>query len=221
MITHIPGLDHLPVGTIFCIGRNYAEHAKELNNPIPGNPIIFTKPVTSLISNGSTIRIPEGSTEIHHEAEMVVAIGKGGKDISRSEAKNHVAGYAIGIDVTDRRLQSDLKEKSHPWLLAKGLDTFAPLGVFVPASAISNLSDVTITLSVNKTVRQNGNTKDMLFQVDDLIARLSKFFTLRPGDLIFTGTPAGVGPLKHGDKVEATLGNRLSHLEVNVIAENQ
>lgn len=216
MLTSLPRLPHLPIGTIFCIGRNFAEHAKELNNPIPGNPIVFTKPTTALIGNEETVEIPAGTSELHHEAEMVVAIGKGGRHIARKDALTHVAGYAIGIDVTDRALQSALKEKAHPWVLAKGLDTFAPLGEFVPASLVTDPTNVDIKLTVNGEIRQLGNTKDMLFPVDDLIARLSTFFTLRPGDLIYTGTPAGVGPMRNGDIVETTLGENLSQLRVNV-----
>jgi 2-keto-4-pentenoate hydratase/2-oxohepta-3-ene-1,7-dioic acid hydratase in catechol pathway len=216
MITHVPGFPELPIGTLFCIGRNYAEHARELNNPVPENPIIFTKPISSVIVDGNQVVIPSGSTEVHHEAEMVVLIGRGGRNIPRNEALQHVLGYGIGIDITARDVQSNLKDKGHPWLLAKGLDTFAPLGTFVASATAGSPSEMSVRMLVNGEIRQDGNTKDLLFPVDDLIARLSSFFTLRAGDLIFTGTPAGVGPLRDGDSATAVLGDNVSVVNITV-----
>jgi 2-keto-4-pentenoate hydratase/2-oxohepta-3-ene-1,7-dioic acid hydratase in catechol pathway len=216
MITHVPGFPELPIGTLFCIGRNYAEHARELNNPVPDNPIIFTKPISSVIGDGNQVVIPSASTEVHHEAEMVVLIGHGGRNIPRNEALKHVLGYGIGIDITARDVQSKLKDKGHPWLLAKGLDTFAPLGTFVAAATAGSPSEMSVRMLVNGEIRQDGNTKDLLFPVDDLIARLSSFFTLRAGDLIFTGTPAGVGPLRDGDSATAILGDNVSVVNITV-----
>lgn len=217
-MTFLPGLPHLSAGAIYCIGRNYAEHAKELNNPIPKSPIIFMKPVCSLLPDGGTVIIPNGTSNVHHEAELVVAIGKGGKNIPKSAALEHIAGYAIGIDLTARDIQNQLKDAGKPWLLSKGLDTFAPLGNFIAPDAIVNPQNIQVTLSVNGVIKQNGNTADMLFPVDELITRLSEYFTLRPGDLIFTGTPEGVGPLAHGDTVSASIQNGLSVLSVSVSA---
>jgi len=216
MIRTLPGLPHLRPGAVYCIGRNYAEHARELNNPVPKSPIIFMKPACSLLEEGGTIMIPEGSTNVHHEAELVIAIGKEGKNISREDAWNYIAGYAIGIDVTARDIQDTLKSAGKPWLLAKGLDTFAPLGNFIEPSGISDASDVSIQLWVNDEQRQNGNSRDMIFPIDDLIARLSTHFTLLPGDLIYTGTPEGVGPMKHGDTVRAVINNGTSSIRVSV-----
>lgn len=216
MITHLPGLPHINIGNIYCIGRNYAAHALELNNPIPDNPVVFMKPTSSLLGNNGTVVIPPASKEVHHEAELVIAISKSGKNIHRSEALHYIAGYAIGIDITDRNMQSELKKKAHPWVLAKGLDTFAPLGSFVPASAIKDQRNVTIQLSVNGEIKQNGNTGFMLFPIDDIISRLSTFFTLNEGDIIYTGTPEGVGPLVDGDIIEASIENGLSSIKVHV-----
>lgn len=216
MIKSLPGLPHLQPGAIYCIGRNYAEHAKELNNPVPKSPIIFMKPTCSLLEDGGVIQIPVGSENVHHEAELVIAIGKEGKNISREDAWEYIAGYAIGIDVTARDIQDSLKSAGKPWLLAKGLDTFAPLGNFIAPSEIKNPSDISIQLWVNDEQRQNGNTRDMIFFIDDLIARLSTHFTLLPGDLIYTGTPEGVGPMKHGDTVRAVINNGSSSISVSV-----
>lgn len=214
----ISGLEPLEAHTIFCIGRNYAEHAKELNNPVPDRPVVFTKPRTTLVVDGGTVRIPTHTVDVHHEVELVVAIGIGGRDIAMADALRHVAGYAIGLDMTARDIQSDLKTKAHPWDLAKGLDTFAPLGRFIPATTIPDPSELTLTLDVNGVRRQNGHTSDMLHSVPALIAFLSSYFTLTPGDLIFTGTPAGVGPVRPGDMLTAELDGGLSTLTVTVTA---
>lgn len=212
----LPGLPHLKPGSVYCIGRNYAEHARELNNPIPDKPVVFMKPVSSLLQDQGTIIIPSYTRDVHHEAELVVAIGKSGKNIPKEEALQYIAGYAIGIDVTARDIQSELKTKAQPWLLAKGLDTFAPLGTFVPAITFPDTSDISISLEINGINRQNGNTKDMLFPVDELIVRLSQYFTLNEGDLIFTGTPEGVGPVRSGDKITASIGQGQSSLTIFV-----
>jgi 2-keto-4-pentenoate hydratase/2-oxohepta-3-ene-1,7-dioic acid hydratase in catechol pathway len=214
----IRGLEPLEVHSIFCIGRNYAEHARELNNPIPDRPVVFTKPRTTLVEDGGTVRIPATTEDVHHEVELVVAIGTGGRNIPHHEALNHVAGYAVGLDMTARDIQSDLKAKAHPWDLAKGLDTFAPLGPFVPASRVSDPSDLALSLFVNGVRRQIGNTRDMLHSVPALVSFLSAWYTLTPGDLIFTGTPAGVGAVRAGDVMRAELGDHLSVLTVRVTA---
>jgi 2-keto-4-pentenoate hydratase/2-oxohepta-3-ene-1,7-dioic acid hydratase in catechol pathway len=214
----VSGLEPLEVHTIFCIGRNYAEHAKELNNPIPDRPVVFTKPRTTLVADGGSVRIPEQTADVHHEVELVVAIGTGGRNIAPADALRHVAGYAVGLDMTARDIQSDLKAKAHPWDLAKGLDSFAPLGRFVAASAVADPSALTLSLDVNGIRRQTGHTGDMIHSVQALIAFLSSHFTLSPGDLVFTGTPAGVGPVRPGDVLRAELGEGLSILTVDVTA---
>ncbi len=211
----LPGLPKITVNSIFCIGRNYAEHARELNNPVPKSPVVFTKPASSLIFDGDAIVIPEFTEDVHHELEMVVAIGETGKNIPAEQAQNHIAGYAIGLDMTARDVQSRLKEKSHPWDLAKGPDTFAPLGNFVEATQV-NPADIHLSLKRNGTFVQQGTTSDMIFSVHQLISHLSKYFTLNPGDLIYTGTPEGVGPVQKGDQLEAVLGDNLSTLSVSV-----
>ncbi|MCH8486287.1 MAG: fumarylacetoacetate hydrolase family protein [Candidatus Cyclonatronum sp.] len=214
----IPGLAQTQsINSVYCIGRNYAEHAKELNNPIPALPVVFTKPVTAITFDGGEIIIPKNLTrDVHHEAEMVVSIGRTGRFVPESEAMSYISGYAIGIDVTARDLQSALKAKAHPWTLAKGMDTFAPIGNFAEASVVEDPADLSISLFVNGERRQHGNTSDMIFSLPALISFLSQYVTLHKGDLIFTGTPEGVGPLIHGDKVSAMLGKNLSSLRLTV-----
>ncbi|MEX2395818.1 MAG: fumarylacetoacetate hydrolase family protein, partial [Balneolales bacterium] len=187
-----------PIHTIFCIGRNYAEHARELNNPVPSSPVIFTKPLNSVIHDGQSIIIPPHTNDVHHEVEIIVAIGTAGKNIPESEAMAHISGYGIGIDVTARDVQQKLKDKSHPWDIAKGADTFAPISKFVSVSSVPNPFDIRLELQVNDRVVQKGTTKDLIFSIPDLISSLSAIFTLQRGDLIFTGTPEGVGPIIKG-----------------------
>lgn len=206
----------IPIHTIFCIGRNYAEHARELKNEIPTTPVIFTKPVSTIVYDGDSVILPHHSNNVHHEAELVVAIAREGKNIPESDALNYVAGYAIGIDMTARDVQNKLKDKGNPWELAKGPDTFAPLGNFIPPEQIGDPAAIDIELSVNGVVRQKGTTADMLFPVDVLISVLSEYFTLYPGDLIFTGTPEGVSRVQEGDRIEAAIAGGKSHLGVIV-----
>lgn len=206
----------IPVNTIFCIGRNYAKHAEELNNPIPESPIIFIKPVTTLLQDGRFIELPAISNDVHYETEVVVLIGKSGKDISPAEALQYVSGYGIGIDVTARDIQEKAKQKSHPWAIAKGFDTFAPVSAFVDAAQIPDPQNIHFKLEINGKIRQNGNTQMMLFPIAHLISFLSFIFTLNPGDLIFSGTPEGVGQLHEGDVLAAVLGNELTSLTVQV-----
>ncbi len=217
MNTVVPGLKkRLHINTIFCIGRNYLEHARELNNPVPKNPVIFIKPITSIIYSDDTIILPRESHEVHYETEIVVAIGEGGKNIPVEEALSHIDGYGIGIDVTARDIQQQAKEKSLPWATAKGFDTFAPISNFIEAAQVTDISNLSFNLQINGETRQEGNTRDMIFSIPTLISRVSNYFTLSPGDLIFTGTPQGVGPLYSGDVLEATLGDHLTSLHVNV-----
>ena len=190
---------------LFCIGRNYAAHAAEMNSPMPSRPMVFLKPSTALVRNGGEVVLPAQSQDVHHEVEMVVVIGKEAKEIKADHALDYVEGYAVGLDMTARDIQAQAKKKGHPWSVAKGFDTFAPLGDFVPKSKVHNPQNLEIKLSVNGDIRQVGHTGDMHFAVHDLIAYCSTIFTLLPGDLIYTGTPEGVGPVFNGDKMEASI----------------
>jgi 5-carboxymethyl-2-hydroxymuconate isomerase len=205
----------LPIGKILCIGRNYAEHIRELGNEVPEAPVVFSKPASSVIYGGGTVVIPPYSRECHHEAELAVLIGLLGKAIPREQALAHVAGYGVAIDLTLRDVQAELKKKGLPWDIAKGFDTACPLSDFAPAAAVSNPQALQIRLSVNGTLRQDGSTALMIHPVTELIAHLSSIFTLEPGDLILTGTPAGVGPLVSGDRVAAEISG-VASLEVTV-----
>lgn len=207
----------IPLHTIFCIGRNYAEHAKELNNSIPETPIVFLKPLSALVGDGGNIILPPQSKQVHHEVEIVVLIGQTGKNIPESEAHEFIKGYAVGIDVTARDIQSIAKTKGHPWSVAKGFDTFAPISKFVSADKIIDSANIDVSLTVNNTIRQKGNSKNMLFPIPRLISYLSTIFTLHPGDIIFTGTPEGVNLLNEGDRLTAELNNGLVTLSINVI----
>jgi 5-carboxymethyl-2-hydroxymuconate isomerase len=212
--------EKIPVGKIVCVGRNYAEHAKEMKSDIPESPVIFLKPPTAIIANGGRVLIPPISKDVHHEVEMTVLIGEGGKNIPKDRALKHVAGYGIGLDMTLRDVQAEAKKKSLPWTLSKGFDTSAPLSEFVPASSIGDPHNLNIALSVNGSVRQQSNTRHFIFQVDHLIAFISQIILLERGDVLYTGTPEGVAQVVSGDKLEARLtnpeGNVLTVLSVSV-----
>ncbi|MGA3244176.1 MAG: fumarylacetoacetate hydrolase family protein [Bacteroidota bacterium] len=195
----------IEIRKIFCIGRNYANHAKEMNAAVPEAPVFFLKPATAIIGEGGTIRIPSISRDLHHEVEMTVLIGRGGNDISKGNALNHVAGYGIGLDMTLRDVQSDAKKKGLPWTLAKGFDTSAPISHFVPATEVADPNALEIKLDVNGTTRQHSSTSNFIFKIDELIAYISQFFTFERGDIIFTGTPEGVAAAASGDRLEAQL----------------
>lgn len=192
------------VGKLLCIGRNYAEHAAEMKREVPDEPMVFLKPASAIIRTGETVQLPPQSREVHHEVELVAAIGKKGKNIPQNEALDHVAAYAVGLDMTARDLQAKAKEKRHPWSVAKGFDTFAPLGPLTPAAAIEDPHDLQLQLSVNGETRQDASTQHLIFPVQELVHYCSQIFTLTPGDLLYTGTPSGVGPVEDGDEVEAT-----------------
>ena len=186
---------------IFCIGKNYAEHVKELGGPAPGRPMVFMKPATSLVPPGETIPIPAHGSQLHYEAEVVVLIGQSGKNISESAAPAHIAGLTLGLDLTLRDVQSDLKKKGWPWEISKAFDHSAPCGNPVPFDESLALDNIAFECSVNGTVRQTGNTGEMMFSIPNLINYLSGIWELKEGDLIYTGTPSGVGPLTSGDRV--------------------
>ena len=218
---HLIGSDEaLEIRKIFCIGRNYADHAKEMKTDVPEAPVFFLKPTTAVIGEGGVIRIPSISKELHHEVEMTVLLGRGGKDITRGNALNFVAGYGIGLDMTLRDVQSEAKKKGLPWTLAKGFDTSAPLSAFVPADQVSDPHNLDLKLDVNGVTRQQSNTKNFVFKIDELIAYISQFFTFERGDILFTGTPEGVAPAASGDRLVAQLsmpGNiKLASLKVSV-----
>ncbi|HLF20072.1 MAG TPA: fumarylacetoacetate hydrolase family protein [Bacteroidota bacterium] len=208
------------VGKILCVGRNYAEHAKEMKSDIPDSPVIFLKPPTAIVADGGTVVIPPISKDLHHEVELTVLIGNGGKNIPRDSALGHVAGYGVGLDMTLRDVQAEAKKKSLPWTLAKGFDTSAPLSEFVPAADVKDPHDLDIRLSVNGSVRQKSNTRRFIFKVDELISYISTIITLERGDVVFTGTPEGVSQVVSGDKLEGQLvtteGTLLASIAVSV-----
>lgn len=189
----LPGLNR-PVGTIWCVGRNYAEHVKELGNEVPVAPVIFLKPASALAVDGGILRLPADCKRVDHEVELVVAVGE-------------TLAMAVGIDFTARDLQDAAKKKGLPWTDAKGRPGFAAVGNFVPLILPARLD-----LSINGAKRQSGTTADMIFAVPELLKRLDETYGLRPGDLVFTGTPAGVGPVASGDRVEASLNGGKSRL---------
>jgi len=187
---------------IFCIGRNYAEHVKEMGAPKPAEPVVFMKPATSLVAEGQPLVLPKSLGSVHHEMELVVAVGSEGADIPPARALGHVASVTLGIDLTLRDLQNRLKQAGQPWELSKSFDGCAPIGKFIKWAAPADIQNIEMSCRVNGELRQQGNTRDMLFPVAEIIAFLSRHWRLLPGDLIFTGTPAGVGPLVAGDHIE-------------------
>ena len=200
---------------IICIGRNYAEHAKEMNSAIPTEPVFFLKPDTALIKDNQPFYYPDFSKEIHHEVELVLKISKPGKNIDSKYAHKYYDEIGIGIDFTARDIQSKCKEKGLPWEKAKAFDGSAPIGKFIDKKKLIDLDNINFHLTINGIVIQKGNTKDLLFTFDAVIAYVSKFITLKTGDLIFTGTPEGVGPVRIGDKLEAFIENeKLLNFEI-------
>ncbi len=193
------------IGKILCIGRNYVDHIKELGNEAPSAPVIFMKPASSVIGNGNTVFIPAYSDNCHHEAELALLIGRKAKNVSESEALSYVAGYGVAIDLTLRDVQDELKKKGLPWDIAKGFDTACPLSAFVPAETISDPQELTIRMTVNGELRQNGSSSLMIRSAAQLISYLSGIFTLEPGDVILTGTPAGVSRVIAGDRLCAEI----------------
>ena len=199
---------------IVCVGRNYVEHAKELGNEVPKVPLIFMKPPSSIISNGETISLPPQSVQVEHEAELVVVIGKRGRHVTAANARKIILGYTVGNDVAAR----DLQNSDGQWTRAKGFDTFCPYGPWIDTEF--DPSDAVVTCRVNGQMRQMASTRDMVFNVGVLIAYISSIMTLEPGDLIFTGTPSGVGELKDGDEVSVEIEG-LGIIKNKVKAENR
>ena len=191
---------------IICIGRNYADHARELGNQVPEQPVVFLKPQSAILSHKHPFYIPEWTQEVHHEVELVVKIDRLGKTISEQHAPRYYSEVGLGIDFTARDIQSELKAKGHPWERAKAFDGSAVVGGFLPLSELGGeVQDLDFTLTNRGEVVQRGNTGDMLFSVNRIIAEVSKFMTLKVGDLLFTGTPAGVAAVAPGDRLVGTL----------------
>lgn len=206
VITSLPvagEIRRFPVNRIYCVGRNYADHAREMgHDPNREPPFFFMKPANSIVSDGKSMKYPDLSNDVHYEIEMVVGIGMGGANISAETALDHVYGYGIGLDMTRRDLQSEAKKMGRPWDTGKAFDQSAPCGTITPVAQCGHPSQGSIKLMVNGEVRQEGNLNQLIWNIPDTIAYLSTLFTLESGDVIFSGTPAGVGPVKKGDVLE-------------------
>lgn len=207
-----------PVRRIFCVGRNYADHVKEMGaDPKSEPPIFFTKPADAVAPDGATIPYPQNTSNLHHEIELVLALGSGGVDIAERDALACIWGYGVGVDLTRRDRQAEAKQAGAPWDLAKGFDHSAPLGPLTPASRVGAIAKGRIWLAVNGVVRQDADIDQMIWRVPEIIAHLSRSFCLAPGDLIFTGTPAGVGKIEPGDVVTGGIEG-LAPLTFTVVA---
>lgn len=212
----IPDFPDLSYGSVYCIGRNYEDHIKEMKSEQTSDPVVFLKPRSSIIHSGRSVVIPPASNDVHHEAELVLLIGETTSKCSTHDAMKSVKAFGIGIDFTARDIQSQAKKDGRPWTLPKGFDTFAPVGNLIPYKGQVDLNNLNVSLIVNGDVRQDDNTSLMIFSPSDIISYLSHQFTLTPGDLIFTGTPKGVSAVKAGDSVTAILGENLSTVTVDV-----
>ncbi|BAD86061.1 2-hydroxyhepta-2,4-diene-1,7-dioate isomerase, FAA hydrolase family [Thermococcus kodakarensis KOD1] len=204
---------------IVALAKNYAEHAKEMESDVPEKPIFFLKPPSALIGPGDPIILPRMSKRVDHEVELAVIIGKRAKRVPAEKAIDYVMGYTIMLDITARDLQAEARKKGLPWTIAKGFDTFAPVGPRVVDRRELKVEDLEIGLKVNGELRQLGRTSQMVFKVPELIEYISSVMTLEPGDIIATGTPAGVGPLRHGDHIEAWIEG-IGKVEFDVLAED-
>lgn len=206
---------------IVAIGRNYVAHVKELNNAVPKEPFFFLKPTTSYLASGGTLEIPRG-IDAHHEVELGLVIGTKGRDISQDDAMNHIAGYALAVDMTARNLQNEVKQKGLPWSAVKGFDGFTPIGDFVPKNKVADPHNLGLTLKINGVTKQDGVTSDMIFRIPRLLEHISSIMTLEEGDLVLTGTPHGIGPVVAGDQVVCALndlktGQELSSLKFDAV----
>ncbi|MFZ5465146.1 MAG: fumarylacetoacetate hydrolase family protein [Pseudomonadota bacterium] len=193
--------DLFPVRRIYCVGRNYADHAKEMGFSEREAPFFFMKPADAVVPGGGPVAYPPCTDNLHHEIELVVAIGRGGAHIPVDQAQDHIHGYAVGLDMTRRDLQLALRDKGHPWDMGKGFDQSAPLSSITPASAVGHLERGAIWLKVNDVERQRSDIAKLIWSVPEVITNLSEYVTLAPGDLIFTGTPEGVGKVVRGDEL--------------------
>lgn len=199
------GLIDLPVGKVVCVGRNYLDHIRELRNAVPEAPILFMKPATALVTLEQPIRLPKGRGECHHEIELAVLIGRDLQNVDANAARQASVGYGVALDLTLRDVQNELKKKGYPWEIAKAFDGSCPLSPFLKAEALSDPQAVDLSLQANGVTRQQGNTRQMIIGIFELIAGISTHFTLKPGDVVLTGTPAGVGPLRSGDALMMSL----------------
>ena len=193
---------------VICIGLNYRNHAMEMNRPFPEVPVVFLKPDSSILKNNKPFFLPDFSAEIHYEVVVVVKINKLGKGILPKFAPRYFDEMTVGIDITARDLQIQLSKSRLPWELSKCFDGAAPLGKFIPVTSVKDISNLNFRLEINNRIVQKGNTSDMIFGINEIVSYVSKFFTLKTGDLIFTGTPSGVGPLKRNDHLVAYLGDK-------------
>lgn len=205
VLVPVAGGGFFPVRRVYCVGRNYAEHVREMGNDLREPPFFFSKPADAVVTDGASIAYPPQTADFHHEIELVVAIGRDGIDIAEREALDHVFGYAAGLDMTRRDLQTEAKKAGRPWTMAKGFDQSAPIGTIAPASVIGHPSRGAITLSVNGGERQRGDLAEQIWSVPETIAFLSRLVTLRAGDLIMTGTPSGVGAVRPRDVLEGAI----------------
>lgn len=209
-----------PVHRIYCVGRNYADHVKEMGGDTKKNtPIFFTKPADAVVASGSEVKYPLATTNLHYEVELVVAIGTGGVQIPQQDALKHVFGYAVGIDLTRRDLQNQAKAKGMPWDTAKAFDESAPIGAITKTTngIMDRIGDKTIiSLTLNQETKQSAKLSEMIWSVPEIVSILSHHFRLQPGDLIFTGTPSGVGPLQPGDQVQASVEG-LTNVKITIV----
>jgi fumarylpyruvate hydrolase len=202
-VTVVNSPARFPVHRIYCVGRNYAEHAREMgSDPARESPVFFQKPVDAIVESGQAVRYPPRTQNFHHEVELVVALGAGGSGIATTHALSHVFGYAVGNDFTRRDLQLQSKKGGNPWDTSKGFDHSAGIAAIHRAHDVGHLTAGRIWLTVNDQLRQQADLQDLIWSVPEIIAELSSYFELQPGDLIYTGTPAGVGPLLRGDRIE-------------------
>jgi len=205
----------MPVGTMYCIGQNYSEHIKEMGSVASSQPVVFLKPPTAYLPNGGKIQIPSISDNAHHEVELVAVVGKQARHLSLDNALEYISGFAVGIDVTLRDIQQKAKEKGHPWAVAKGFATSAPISKIVPLEELKGKCDFDLVLTVNNQVRQSDSTQKMERTIEELLVYLSSIFVLMPGDVIFTGTPKGVERIISGDSINAKLDN-ITEISVTV-----
>jgi fumarylpyruvate hydrolase len=209
--------ERFPVHRIYCVGRNYAKHAREMGmDPDREPPFFFSKPADAVVANGTPVPYPSRTSNLHHELELVVAIGAGGRDIPLDSALTHVYGYAVGLDLTRRDQQFAARDQGRPWDVAKGFDHSAPVSAIRPAAEMGHLEQGAIWLEVNGETRQRANLSEMIWSVPEIVAELSTYFELRPGDLIFTGTPEGVGPVTRGDSLVGGIDG-LETLRITVV----
>ena len=213
---HLSGTgEDIIVPKIFCLGKNYAKHATEMKSDVPEKPIVFMKPSSAIVHDGAKIRIPAMSKDFHHETEIFFVVGKDGKNIRKEEARSFVTAMGVGLDLTLRDVQTELRNKGNPWLISKGFDASAPISDAVPVDGV-DFNSLRLTLSVNGKLRQQGSYENTIFKIEEVIAFISDLFTLERGDLVFTGTPEGVARLLSGDKLHAELVGYVS-LDVEIV----